>query len=132
MTTSDSGRGRGESASSGGSSGGDGGAATSPNKNNRGGTSHSALVNVVVPVVFVVVLVAFGLAFMRWLMRRLRRSRGRGAWPLFMWSERKPQLFEVSLSAKEKSREGSSGWGSLQVSLLLVSLSRHWGTAPLT
>ena len=132
MTTSDSGRGRGESASSGGSSGGDGGAAASPNKNNRGGTSHSALVNLVVPVVFVVVLVAFGLAFMRWLMRRLRRSRGGGAWPLFMRSERKPQLFEVSLSAKEKGREGSSGWGSLQVSLLLVSLSRHQGTALLT
>ncbi|PIL23130.1 hypothetical protein GSI_14439 [Ganoderma sinense ZZ0214-1] len=109
MTTSDSGRGRGES--SGGSSGG---AATSPNKNNRGGTSHSALVNIVVPVVFVMVLVAFGVVFMRWLMRRLRRSRGRGAWSLFMRSEQKPQLYEVSLSTKGKDREGTSGWGSLQ------------------
>ncbi|KAM5543474.1 hypothetical protein V8D89_002725 [Ganoderma adspersum] len=113
MTTSDSGRGRGES--SGGSSSSDGGgAATSPNKNNRGGTSHNALVNVIVPVVFVVVLAVFGLAFMRWLLRRLRRSRGRGAWPLFMRSEQKPQLFEVSLSTSGKGRDGSSGWGSLQ------------------
>lgn len=112
MATSDSDSGRGRGASSGSG----GGPATTPNNNNsRGDKSHSALMNIVVPVVFVVIVVAFGLVFLWWLLRRLRRSRGRGdAWPLFMRSERKPELFEVSLSTRGKGRDGNSGWGSLQ------------------
>ena len=122
MTTSDSDSGRGRGASS----GSDGGPATTPNNNdnNSGEGSHSAVLNIVVPVVFIVVVVALGLVFLRWLLRRLRRSRGRGgAWPLFMLSRRKPQLFEVLLSTRGKGRDGSLGWASLQVSPLLVSLS---------
>ncbi len=120
MTTSDSGSGRGRGASSG--SGG-GGAATTPNNNNNnsnGGTSHSALVNIVLLVVFVVVVVAVGLVFLRWLLRHLRRSRGRGAWPLFLRSEPKPKLFEVSLSTRGKGLDGSTGWASLKVSPLVI------------
>ena len=86
------------------------------------GKSHAVAINVILPVVFVVVVVACGSLFLFWLLRRMQRStvrsRMRGMWAALMGREPKPQLVDVELRAANNGGDGS--WTTLQVSLGLM------------